>query len=302
MQNKWNINNKDFESDKYNNMLKVNPWAGHREFIYDLISYINPDLIVELGTHYGCSFFAMTQAIKDFKLSTEIIGIDTWEGEEHAGIYSEEVLELVKSTIEKEYVNLNIKLMQMYFLEAVEKFNDNSIDILHIDGLHTYEATKEDFTNWLPKVKENGIVIFHDIANYTGYGSHKFWNEIKEKYIEYFEFDHSWGLGILFPKGSKKYDTLKNTGLIQWLNYYKYKSEYELYKLQKEDQEKMIDERDEYIKKLENFVEEYTIALNIQTTMIDERDKTIASQTTMIDERDLYIKNLEKIINETRNK
>jgi len=62
----------------------------------------------------------------------------------------------------------------------------------------------------------------------------------------------------------------------------------------------LVKERDEYIKKLENLVGEYKKALDIQTNMIDERDKTIASQTLLIDERDLYIKKLENMINEVR--
>jgi predicted O-methyltransferase YrrM len=87
MKTLWNKYNKTFESVELNKQLDVNPWSGHRDFIYDLLVYLQPDTIVELGTHYGCSFFAMAQAIKDFNLETKLYGIDTWEGEEHAGKY-----------------------------------------------------------------------------------------------------------------------------------------------------------------------------------------------------------------------
>lgn len=274
MQKSWNINNKFFDSDKYNNMLSVNPWAGHREFIYDLIVYLQPKNFVELGTHYGCSFFSVAQAVKDFQLSTQLYGIDTWQGEEHAGKYDEEVIELVKFTIEKEYSSQKIELLRMYFNEAVKYFPDSSIDVLHIDGLHTYEATKEDFLTWLPKINQNGVVIFHDIANYTSYGSHDYWLELKKQYKFHFEFDHSWGLGILFPNQEEVFNSLNSNQVLKWLEYYKYKSEYKLLKIQNLDKEKMI----------------------------DERDAVIESQAKMIDERDEYIKKLESMVNEFKNK
>lgn len=36
------------------------------------------------------------------------------------------------------------------------------IDLLFIDGDHHYEVIREDITNWLPKVRPDGLVIFHD--------------------------------------------------------------------------------------------------------------------------------------------
>jgi predicted O-methyltransferase YrrM len=36
------------------------------------------------------------------------------------------------------------------------------IDLLLIDGDHSYEGTRDDFTNWSPFVSQEGIVLFHD--------------------------------------------------------------------------------------------------------------------------------------------
>lgn len=193
----WKYNNPKFEyEDSFQDFAW--PWAGHKYFAYDLISNTKPKKVVELGTHYGTSLWSFSQAVKDFYLDTEIYAVDTWKGEKHSGFYGEEVFEKVNDIKNKYYFNLKINLIRKTFDEAVKNFDDNSIDILHIDGLHTYEAVKSDFEMWLPKITENGIIIFHDIVvNRDDFGVYKLWKELKEKY-KTLEFRHSYGLGVLF--------------------------------------------------------------------------------------------------------
>lgn len=66
---KWNYYSPEFECDKINvDLLRYSPWSGHRNFIYDLMANWKPHTVVELGSYYGCSAFAIAQAIKDFQL------------------------------------------------------------------------------------------------------------------------------------------------------------------------------------------------------------------------------------------
>lgn len=165
-------------------------WVGHKYFAYDLIANIKSKVIVELGTHYGTSLWVFSQAVKDKSINTELNAVDTWKGEKHAGFYGEEVFETVNEIKNKYYSGLKINLIRKTFDEAVKDFDDNSIDILHIDGLHTYDAVRHDFEIWLPKVNQNGIILFHDIKVREGdFGVYKFWEELKEKYstIEFYQ-------------------------------------------------------------------------------------------------------------------
>ncbi|PDO09814.1 MAG: hypothetical protein BLM47_10730 [Candidatus Reconcilbacillus cellulovorans] len=195
---KFTQNLPKFEADALNPILPYTPWAGHRLFAYDLVQTLRPNRVVELGTHYGCSFFAFVQAAKDAGLGTELIAVDTWWGDEQAGFYGEDVFERVQKTVETYYARQNIRLMRCWFHEALTHFEDGSIDILHIDGCHHYENVREDFESWLPKVHPEGVVLMHDIAPRTGYGSAKFWREIRDKFGGYIEFLNDWGLGVLF--------------------------------------------------------------------------------------------------------
>lgn len=56
--------------------------------------------------------------------------------------YGNDVYTIFSKTVDKFYSNQDINMMRMTFNEAVEKFEDKSIDVLHIDGSHHYDDVK----------------------------------------------------------------------------------------------------------------------------------------------------------------
>ncbi len=46
--------------------------------------------------------------------------------------------------------------------QAVDLFQDGSLDFIYIDGDHSYEGAKRDIKLWFPKVKKGGLVAGHD--------------------------------------------------------------------------------------------------------------------------------------------
>jgi len=213
----WQFYNRHFEYADVSNLLSSD-WFGHIFFSYDLVRNLKPHRIVELGTYNGYSFFSFCQAVKDGWLDTELYAVDTWKGDNHAGFYDESIFENVDRICKDIYGGLKITLLRKTFDEAIDGFDDESIDILHIDGYHTYEAVKHDFESWLGKVKKNGIVFLHDTAEVRDdFGVYKLWGDLKKEY-ETLEFYHSHGLGILF-KESRDISRLFDFPLI-WQNYY----------------------------------------------------------------------------------
>jgi predicted O-methyltransferase YrrM len=79
------------------------------------------------------------------------------------------------------------------------------LDLLFIDGDHSYEGVKQDFEMYSPFVKEGGIVAFHDILDHPAHPDAqvgRFWSEIKTHY-RHQEFVENpaqgWaGIGVLF--------------------------------------------------------------------------------------------------------
>jgi glycosyltransferase involved in cell wall biosynthesis/predicted O-methyltransferase YrrM len=204
----WKYHLPVFEVDYYDPSARVSTWSGHTNFAYDLVQFMKPDKIVELGTYLGGSFFSFCQSVKDSNLPTTCVAIDTWQGDLHSGFYSEDIF-LRVSMIRNMYYSNICELIRSTFDEALHLFEEESIDLLHIDGYHTYEAVKHDYTTWLPKLKKEGVVLFHDInVKERDFGVYKLWDEIKQHY-PHMEFEHSYGLGVLFPKGyDKKFESI----------------------------------------------------------------------------------------------
>jgi cephalosporin hydroxylase len=170
-------------------------WNEHTPFALMLVELQRPRVIVELGTHWGVSYCAWCQAVTTLGLATKCYAVDTWAGDPDAGYYGEEVFDDLNEH-HKQYDSFS-KLLRMKFDDALRQITDKSVDLLHIDGLHSYEAVQHDYEAWLPKMSERGVILFHDTAvTQPGFGVHKLWRELSANF-PHFNFDHGHGLGIL---------------------------------------------------------------------------------------------------------
>lgn len=180
--------------------LSKSAWLGHIPFAFWLVEKLRPTTIVELGTHTGASYFAFCQAVAELKLPTTCYAVDTWEGDEQAGFYDESVFQSVRDINAASYSQFS-HLLRMTFDEALDQVSDESIDLLHIDGLHTYEAVKHDFETWLPKLSNRAVVLFHDTEIMRpDFAVHKLFAELSDRY-PCSQFQHSAGLGVAFVGG-----------------------------------------------------------------------------------------------------
>lgn len=203
----------DILKREYDRLSKVGDNNMH---LYQLEDEVLPFLEFVIG-HFGKQDFLYFMEIGlafggNFKLMGSCLGL-----------CSEEVYGIaVDKPVDKRWKHLNFTLREAlyqyradfsYYLIIGNSRNKNvveqveeclggcSLDLLFIDGDHTYNGCKSDFDIYSKLVRPGGLIAFHDIrgAKHGSFQVWKFWNELKKKY-EHREFavkKEDNGIGVL---------------------------------------------------------------------------------------------------------
>ncbi len=139
--------------EAYQKLEGIEGWFSvqQTEVIYPFIESLDKNaLLVEIGTYHGRSAKLFSLANPDIKILT-IDLMDFPEKPENVG--SKIDINVLKSG--------NIFQVLGDANDVVKGFNWQ-IDFLFIDGDHSYQAVRKDIDKWLPFLKDNSYVGFHD--------------------------------------------------------------------------------------------------------------------------------------------
>lgn len=141
--------------EAYKQIKRIDGWLGPEdaEVLYRHAQRVK-GTIVEIGPYAGRSTKLMALASPE----SQIITIDSYDKNNFPGwINPDDVV----TQFMRETRDLNVTLMIAKSDEVGCNWKDE-IDLLHIDGDHSYEAVKKDIDCFVPHVKSGGYVLLHD--------------------------------------------------------------------------------------------------------------------------------------------
>lgn len=165
-------------------------WKGLDRILVDIIERFQIPLesALEFGVQWGYSTSALAQVFK------KVIGVDTFAGDKCAGFHNISFSDTSKRL--KSWSN--IQLIQQAYQDRI-RWDKEQYDLIHIDIVHTYEDTFA-LGSWA--AGHARVVIFHDTESYPDVK--RAVNDIAiQTGREFYNYQGSYGLGILAPKKSK---------------------------------------------------------------------------------------------------
>lgn len=192
------------------------------DVIQSLLKKQKSPAYLEIGVEHGQNFFLLKAASK------------TAVDPNFAFSFKEKLRWMYKNPY-----NLSARYYEMTSDKYFETVGTTQkIDVVFIDGLHTYEQSLKDVLNSLNVLKENGVIVMHDcnpphkaaayasttkeaaatanIPGWTGEWCGDVWKTIcylrsTRKDLQVFVLDTDYGLGIITKKGQAETELLTNT-------------------------------------------------------------------------------------------
>ena len=126
--------------------------------------------VAEIGSFQGKSTFFLGQAVK-LSGNGKMFAIDHFKGnvgkEKFYRVRKSDLSDLeegFKKNIKRAFLESTVTLFNEPMIEAVRRFEDNSIRFLFIDGDHTAKGVSNDLRLFKSKLKKKAIIAFDDYA------------------------------------------------------------------------------------------------------------------------------------------
>lgn len=148
---------------KINNEIFTHLTVDEKIKLFELAKSLkNNSTIVEIGSYLGASAYTIASALVNKK--SKLFCIDTWENDAMSEGKRDTFSEFKNNVRVFEDSIVPIRGMSFDVIDKIQVATDNKVDMLFIDGDHSYNGVKKDWDLYSPLLHKNSIVIFHDVG------------------------------------------------------------------------------------------------------------------------------------------
>jgi predicted O-methyltransferase YrrM len=152
-----------------NNHQDIEGWLTHEEGSRLADHAVQcQDLIVEIGAYRGRSSMYIAQGIlnrcAEYLDPPVFYSIDPHDGTGVNGTKFDEsdMIVCYNNLADNAQLGQFVRKLVASSSQVAPMFADRSIDMLFIDGDHSYEGVTDDLRRYIPKMKQEGLIFMHD--------------------------------------------------------------------------------------------------------------------------------------------
>jgi predicted O-methyltransferase YrrM len=175
--------------------------------LYGLARSLKPKVCVEIGSARGKSACAVGLALRR-NGGGKLYAIDPHSPTDWNDTHSVDTLALMQAHLERAGAAGYVEIVRKTSGEAAKGW-DKKIDLIFIDGDHSYEGVKADWDLFLPHMAEFGVVVFHDTIwdlrpdpklSRADMGVPRFVDELRAAGYPVITLDQNFGVSLVQPR------------------------------------------------------------------------------------------------------
>lgn len=155
---------------------------------------LGPQVVVEIGAFNGATLWAWTHNNTNLKKLVAVdLPIPPSDGRFDEMIRSRSMWNTWMKDVQ--FIDIQGDSHETEtFVKVANSVSHKEVDMLFIDGDHSYEGVKQDWEMYSPLVKKGGIVVFHDSVGYDSVK--RLCDELRAQGFSNKEFYHQGGWGL----------------------------------------------------------------------------------------------------------
>lgn len=174
--------------------------------LYGLVRSMKPEVCVEIGSARGRSACFIGMALKENGRG-RLFAIDPHQQTSWNDFQSVDTFEIIKNNLAALQITHQVDIVRMTSGEAARGWN-RQIDMIFIDGDHSYEGIKRDWELFVPYLTTFGVVIFHDTIwdlrpdpkwSRNDMGVPRFVDELRQQGYPVLTIDRDAGISLIQP-------------------------------------------------------------------------------------------------------